>query len=132
VKRPSLRTDKSCPNSNNKGSGDIYLETRRFLPVGEKRVNHRWYVKSEEILTCHEAGITVVGPKSVTSTFTVEARVGKEEFIYDVAKNEYSRRTRERLTWPYATGESGLRLHRYWISNCQQCPLKDKCKPSVQ
>jgi len=90
------------------------------------------YFKSEEILACHEAGITVFVPKSVTSAATADGRFGKDDFIYDAAKNEYSCPAGERLIWRYATVESGLRLHRYWSSNCQQCTLKDKCTPSIQ
>ncbi|MFM0174625.1 IS1182 family transposase [Paraburkholderia sediminicola] len=95
-------------------------------------VADRGYFKSEEILACHEAGITVFVPKSVTSGATADGRFGKDDFIYDASKNEYSCPAGERLIWRYATVESGLRLHRYWSSNCQQCTLKDKCTPSVQ
>ncbi|WP_089158920.1 IS1182 family transposase [Caballeronia sordidicola] len=95
-------------------------------------VADRGYFKSEEILACHEAGITVFVPKSVTSAATADGRFGKDDFIYDAAKNEYSCPAGERLIWRYATVESGLRLHRYWSSNCQQCTLKDKCTPSIQ
>ena len=28
--------------------------------------------------------------------------------------------------------ENGLMLHRYWISNCQECPMKAKCTTSKQ
>ena len=95
-------------------------------------VANRGYFKSEEILACHEAGITVFVPKSVTSAATADGRFGKDDFIYDAAKNEYSCPAGERLIWRYTTVESGLRLHRYWSSNCQQCTLKDKCTPSIQ
>ena len=95
-------------------------------------VADRGYFKSEEILACHEAGITVFVPKSVTSAATADGRFGKDDFIYDAAKNKYSCPAGERLIWRYATVESGLRLHRYWSSNCQQCTLKDKCTPSIQ
>jgi transposase len=95
-------------------------------------VADRGYFKSEEILACHEAGITVFVPKSVTSGATADGRFGKDDFIYDAEKNEYSCPAGERLIWRYATVESGLKLHRYWSSNCQQCTLKDKCTPSVQ
>jgi hypothetical protein len=94
-------------------------------------VADRGYFKSEEILACHEAGITVFVPKSVTSGATADGRFGKDDFIYDAAKNEYACPAGERLIWRYATIESGLKLHRYWSSNCQQCTLKNKCTPSV-
>jgi hypothetical protein len=28
--------------------------------------------------------------------------------------------------------EKGMKNHRYWSSNCQGCPLKEKCTPSAQ
>jgi len=36
------------------------------------------------------------------------------------------------LIWRFARVENGLKLHRYWSSNCQQCSLKNKCTPSKQ
>jgi hypothetical protein len=46
-------------------------------------VADRGYYKSEEILACHQAGITVFVPKTVTSSATAHGRFGKEDFIYD-------------------------------------------------
>lgn len=114
------------------------LTSMSRLARAEMRVDNltvvadRGYFKSEEILACLEAGITVFVPKSITSAATADGRFGKDDFIYDAAKNEYSCPAGERLIWRYATVESGLRLHRYWSSNCQQCTLKDKCTPSIQ
>lgn len=45
----------------------------------------RGYFKSEEILACHEAGITAITPKTVTSIATKEGRFSKADFIYDKA-----------------------------------------------
>ena len=95
-------------------------------------VADRGYFKSEEILACHEAGITAIVPKTVTSNATAEGRFGKADFIYDAQKNEYRCPAGERLIWRFSTVEAGLKLHRYWSSNCQQCALKEKCTPSAQ
>ena len=46
------------------------------------------YFNGEEILACHEAGITVYVPKTLTSGATAAGRFGKGDFIYDAAKNE--------------------------------------------
>jgi Transposase DDE domain len=92
----------------------------------------RGYYKSEEILACHQAGITVFVPKTVTSSATAHGRFSKDDFIYDAEANEYRCPAGERLTWRYVTIERELKLHRYWSSNCQQCSLKDKCTPSIQ
>ena len=122
----------------NAGSDRDKLTSMSLLARDEMGVGNltvvadRGYFKSEEILACHEAGLTVFVPKSVTSGATADGRFGKGDFIYDAGKNEYSCPAAERLIWRYATVESGLKLHRYWSSNCQQCTLKDKCTPSVQ
>jgi transposase len=95
-------------------------------------VADRGYFKSEEILACQEAGITVIVPKTVTSNATADGRFGKADFIYDARKNEYRCPAGERLIWRYSTVEDGLKLHRYWSSHCQTCTMKDRCTPSKQ
>ena len=95
-------------------------------------VADRGYYKSEEVLACHQAGITVFVPKTVTSSATAHGRFSKDDFIYDAEANEYRCPAGERLIWRYVTIERELKLHRYWSSNCQQCSLKDKCTPSIQ
>ncbi len=92
-------------------------------------VADRGYYKSEEILACHEAGITVFVPKTVTSSATAHGRFGKEDFIYDAKTNEYRCPAGERLIWRFSTVERGLKLSKYWSSNCQQCSLKGDCTP---
>jgi hypothetical protein len=95
-------------------------------------VADRGYFKSEQILSCHEAGITAIVPKSVTSNATAEGRFGKAHFIYDSQQNEYRCPAGQRLIWRFARIEAGLKLHRYWSLSCQQCALKTKCPPSEQ
>ena len=36
------------------------------------------------------------------------------------------------LIWRCSTVERGLKLHRYWSSNCKQCAIKEKCTPGVE
>jgi hypothetical protein len=95
-------------------------------------VADRGYIKSEEILACHQAGITVIVPKTGTSSATAEGRFGKADFIYDAQKNEYRCPAGERLIWRYSSVENGLKLHRYWSSHCQTCAMKDQCTPSTE
>jgi len=95
-------------------------------------VADRGYFKSEEILRCHEAGITPILPKTITSNATAEGRFGKGHFIYDAKTNEYSCPGGQRLIWRYTCVERGMNLHRYWSSSCQQCALKAKCTPDKQ
>jgi len=92
----------------------------------------RGYFRNEEILASHEAGITVMVPKVVTSTATANGRFSKADFIYDAERNEYRCPAGEHLKWRYETTERGMKLHRYWSSNCKCCALKDKCTPSGQ
>ncbi|CAB3808873.1 IS1182 family transposase [Pararobbsia alpina] len=95
-------------------------------------VADRGYYKSEEILACHEAGIAVFVPKTVTSSATAHGRFGKDDFIYDPQTNEYRCPAGERLIWRFSTVERGLKLSKYWSSNCQKCSLKDACTPGPQ
>ncbi|MDH1444015.1 IS1182 family transposase [Pseudomonas sp. GD03721] len=95
-------------------------------------VADRGYFKSEEILACHEVGITTFVPKAKTSAAAAAGRFGRDDFIYDAAHDEYRCPIGERLVWRFSTVEKGLKLHRYWSSHCQGCALKDQCTPSAQ
>ena len=90
------------------------------------------YYKSEEILACHEAGITPIIPKTMTSNATAEGRFGKADFIYDANNNEYRCPAGQVLIWRSSRIENGLNLHRYWSSSCRQCDIKEKCTPSTE
>jgi hypothetical protein len=91
----------------------------------------RGYFNSEEILACHESGINVVVPKTVTSTATAHGRFGRADFIYDAEKNEYRCPAGQRLIWRFATIEHGLKLHCYWSSHCKSCSMKAQCTPGT-
>jgi len=90
------------------------------------------YFKSEEILACHEAGITAFAPKAKTSGAAAAGRWGRDDFIYDAVQNEYCCSAGECLIWRFSTVEKDLKLHRYWSSNCHGCALKEQCTPSAQ
>ncbi|MDT4849745.1 IS1182 family transposase ISPa7 [compost metagenome] len=108
-------------------------QAREAMGVEELSVvADRGYFKSEEILACHEAGITAFVPKTLTSGATAAGRFGKGDFIYDGAKNEYRCPAGQSLTWRYSSVEKGLKMHRYWSSNCQGCALKEHCTPSSE
>jgi hypothetical protein len=92
----------------------------------------RGYFKSEEILACHEAGITVIVPKSATSSAKADGRFDRADFIYDAEKNEYRCPAGQQLIWRCSSIERGLKLHRYWSSHCQQCAIKEKCTPGSE
>lgn len=92
----------------------------------------RGYFNGEEIYKCHQDGIAVVVPKTVTSNATAAGRFGKNDFIYDRQNNEYRCPAGERLIWRFTSHEQGMNLHRYWSSHCKGCHLKDQCTPSAQ
>ena len=92
----------------------------------------RGYFKGEEILACHEAGISVLVPPTKTSGAKADGRFDKADFIYDPVKNEYRCPAGEPVIWRFASVEKGMKLNRYWSSNCKSCHLKDKCTPSTQ
>lgn len=92
----------------------------------------RGYFKNEEILKCHEAGITAIVPRIETSEATANGRFGKADFIYDVEANEYRCPAGQSLIWRYSTVERNLKLHRYWSSSCRQCAIKAQCTPGEQ
>jgi transposase len=88
--------------------------------------------KSEEILACHEAGITALVPKCKTSGAKAAGRFDKADFIYDAENNEYRCPAGQALIWRSSRIEHGLNLHRYWSSCCQQCDIKAQCTPSTE
>lgn len=92
----------------------------------------RGYFKSEEILACDKAGITVIVAKSNTSTNTAKGLFGKGDFIYDAQNDEYRCPAGQRLTRHTTTSERELVIHRYWYSDCKNCLLKAKCTPGKE
>jgi len=92
----------------------------------------RGYFKGEEILACHEAGISVLVPPTKTSGAKADGRFDKADFIYDLMKNEYRCPAGESLIWRFASVEKGMKHDRYWSSNCKGCHLTKKCTPSTQ
>jgi transposase len=92
----------------------------------------RGYFKSEELLACHEAGITTYVPKPQTSGAQAVGRFGKRDFHYIPETDEYRCPAGDRLIWRMTSQERGQTLNRYWSSNCQSCHLKAKCTPSKE
>jgi transposase len=90
-------------------------------------VADRGYFNTPEILTCHEAGITVTLPKPMTSGAKAEGRFGKQDFIYLPDEDVYRCPASERLTYRYANEEDGKELRRYWTTACSNCSLKPQC-----
>ncbi len=94
-------------------------------------VADRGYYKSEQLLACEEAGITVYLPKPQTSGNHAKGFFGKSDFRYIAADDEYQCPAGERLVWRFQTLERGLILHKYWSSACPRCAMQAQCTPSI-
>ena len=92
----------------------------------------RGYCKGEEILACHEAGITALVPKSLTSNNKAKGLFNKSKFIYVADKDEYRCPAGQSLIKRYASIEQGKTLHTHWNSGCRVCAMKDPCTPSTE
>jgi transposase len=103
-------------------------QTKAVLRVDELDVvADRGYFSSEEILTCHEANITVTLPKPMTSGSRSKGRFVKQDFRYVPGEDLYICPAGERLSYRYSNEEKGLLLRRYWSSNCLDCAIKSRC-----
>jgi hypothetical protein len=72
-------------------------------------VADRGYFKSEEVLQCHEAGITTFVPKPLTSGKNADGYFGKQGFIYIAKDDEYLCPAQQRLNWRFTDIEHGRR-----------------------
>ncbi|MDN3523088.1 IS1182 family transposase [Halomonas ramblicola] len=90
-------------------------------------VADRGYFKGEEILACHEAGITTYLPKPKTSPSQAKGMYPREAFRYVPEKNEYRCPAGERLIWRFKSVEKSQILHCYWSSACPYCSMKPQC-----
>ncbi len=88
------------------------------------------YFKGEDILSCHEAGMTPYVPKPVTSNNKANGLFDKRDFIYDADRNEYRCPAGQSLPYRFTNIEQGKTLHAYWSSNCQSCAIKRQCTSS--
>ena len=95
------------------------IETNKLEVVAD-----RGYFKSEEILACDEANITVTLPKPHTSNSKAKGHFVKQDFRYVSEDDVYLCPAGEHLTRHATTMERGLTLYRYWTSNCQSCTIK--------
>jgi hypothetical protein len=49
----------------------------------------------------------------------------KADFLYDPERDIYRCPAGNELTYRYSREEGGLTVARYWINECQHCPLHD-------
>jgi transposase len=95
-------------------------------------VADRGYFKSEEILACDKANITVTLPKPQTSSGKARGRFVKQDFCYVSEDDVYLCPADERLVYHFTNQERGLALRRYWTNACPICALKDQCTTGKQ
>lgn len=81
------------------------------------------YFSGPESLACHEAGITTTVPRPATSGNGAKSMYVKADFAYDPERDVYVCPAGEDLIYRYTTEERGVRARRYWINECQTCPL---------
>jgi Transposase DDE domain len=51
----------------------------------------------------------------------------KAGYAYDAEHDLYRCPAGDALLYRYTNVEDGLRLRRYWTSDCQNCPIKERC-----
>ena len=51
----------------------------------------------------------------------------KADFHYEPDRDVYRCPAGNALTYRYTREEDGLQLRRYWINDCQYCPLQHRC-----
>ncbi|SFU26743.1 IS1182 family transposase [Paraburkholderia aspalathi] len=95
-------------------------------------VADRGYFKSEEILQCHEVGITAFVPKPLTSGKVADGYFGKQDFIYVAKDDEYICPAQQRLNWRFTNIEHGMTLHCYSSSACTTCDIRKQCTSGKQ
>ncbi len=90
-------------------------------------VADRGYYKSEEILDCNKAGITVTLPKPQTSNNKAKGLFVKPDFVYLADEDIYRCPAGEHLSYRFSREEQGLMVRRYWTNACPNCAIKDQC-----
>lgn len=96
-------------------------------------VADRGYFKSEEILACEQAGITVTLPKPQTSGNKKQGRFVKADFRYIPRNDTYICPANEVLTFvSHKRERNGLNLRRYATRACIGCKLKQRCTTASQ
>ena len=107
---------------------NVACRAKEVLGVDElEAVADRGYYSGEEILACHQAGITVTLPKPITSGIEARGRFGKQDFRYLAEEDVYVCPAGQKLSYHYTNEENGLVLRRYWTNACQSCAIKRRC-----
>ena len=87
----------------------------------------RGYYEGYEILQCERAGVAAILPKPMTSNNLAEGLFDKRDFVYDPTSDEYRCPAGNVAIYRFTSQERGKTLHKYWSSDCPQCPMKSRC-----
>jgi len=87
----------------------------------------RGYYEGYEILECERAGVAAVVPKPMTSNNLAEGLFDKRDFVFDAENDEYRCPAGRIAIYRFTTEEAGKTQHKYWSSDCPQCPMKPRC-----
>jgi transposase len=85
-----------------------------------------------EILACHQANITTTLPRPATSGNAAKGMYVKADFTYDAGRDIYTCPAGQELIYRYTREEGGLQVRRYWINQCQTCPLQSNCTTGTE
>ena len=107
---------------------NVACEAKRVLGVGElEAVADRGYYSSEEILTCHQAAITITLPNPITSALRLRVASASGTLFISATRICTAVPAGEKLVYHYTNEENGLVLRRYWTNACQSCAIKQRC-----
>ncbi len=87
----------------------------------------RRYYEGYDILECERAGVAAVVPAPMTSNNLAEGLFDERDFVYDAKNDEYRCPAGRIAIYRFTTEEAGKTQHKYWSSECPQCPLKPQC-----
>lgn len=82
---------------------------------------------AQEILACHEAGITATVPRSDTSGARSKGHFVKADFAFEHDADIYRCPAGQALTHRTTTKQQGLQMRRHWTKACKDCALKSRC-----
>ena len=91
----------------------------------------RGYFSGPQIKACEDQGITTLVPKPDTSGNRAAGLFARQDFVYDVAKDEYRCPAGQHAIKRFSAVEKGLLLHKYWSSACSKCAIRSQCTTSV-
>lgn len=71
-------------------------------------------------------------PRPATSGSAAKGMYVKADFADDPEGDVYVCPAGETLIYRYTTEERGVQVRRYWINECQTCPLQSRCTTGTE